>query len=125
MITIQSQGDWKNTQKYLERMSTGEIFKLLEKYGQQGVTALATATPIDSGATANSWDYEVQIGKGLYSIIWTNDNVVHGQPIAILIQYGHGTGTGGWVEGRDYINPAIKPIFDRILNEVWREVTSS
>ena len=125
MITIQSQGDWKNTQNYLERMSTGEIFKLLEKYGQQGVTALATATPIDSGATANSWDYEVQIGKGLYSIIWTNDNVVHGQPIAILIQYGHGTGTGGWVEGRDYINPAIKPIFDRILNEVWREVTRS
>lgn len=125
MITISSKGEFKNTDKFLKTMSEGQIFKSLGKYGQEGVNALASATPKDSGLTAGSWSYEVLNTRGIYSIIWSNTHVVDGRPIAILLQYGHGTGTGGYVAGRNYINPALRPVFDRIAKDVWREVTSA
>lgn len=106
-------------------MERNEIHKILDRFGQEGVAALSSATPVDSSFTANSWDYEVVETGNSYSIIWTNSNVVNGVPVAILLQYGHGTGTGGYVQGRDYINPAIKPIFDKIAKEVWKVVTSA
>lgn len=106
-------------------MEKQEILKVLNRYGQQGVAALSSATPVDSGATSQSWDYEVKKLGGTYIISWTNSEVIDGVPVAILLQYGHGTGTGGYVQGRNYINPAIKPIFDKIANEVWKVVTSA
>lgn len=125
MITIQSTGDFRKTSKFLSKMSTGEVFKVLDKYGRVGVSALASATPKDTGVTATSWSYEIVKRGGTYSIIWGNTHVENGRPIAILLQYGHATRNGGWVEGRDYINPALRPVFDQILNDVWREVTSA
>lgn len=98
--------------------------KALEKYGQRGVSALASATPVESGLTASSWTYEIVRKPGSISINFNNTNIQNGVPIAVILQLGHGTGTGGWVEGRDYINPAIQPIFDEIVNEAWKEVTS-
>ncbi|WP_334465001.1 HK97 gp10 family phage protein [Acutalibacter sp. JLR.KK004] len=94
----------------------------LDRYGRRGVSALASATPVESGETAASWSYEIQNGDGTAAITFKNSHIVDGVPIAIILQYGHGTGTGGWVEGRDYINPAIQPIFDEIVEEAWREV---
>jgi len=123
MITLESTGDFKKTQDFLNKMARAEFTAMLNHYGQVGVDALASATPTDSGLTANSWTYTIEKKLGKYTIIWRNTNVVDGTPVAILIQYGHGTGTGGWVEGRDYINPAIRPIFDMITDEVWRQVT--
>lgn len=96
---------------------------ILDKYGREGVAALASATPVDTGLTAKSWYYKIENKKGSVTISFLNSNIQNGVPIAIILQYGHGTGTGGWVEGRDYINPAIQPIFDRIVAEAWREVT--
>ena len=95
----------------------------LNKYGQEGVAALASATPIDTGKTAASWYYEIREENGEIIISFNNSNIQNGVPIAIIIQHGHGTGTGGWVQGRDYINPALQPIFDEIANRAWREVT--
>lgn len=106
-------------------MASGAIFASLDRFGQEGVAALAAATPIDTSQTRNSWTHEIVRASGSYSIIWGNTNVVNGRPIAILLQYGHGTGTGGYVEGRDYINPAIRPVFDRIAIEAWKVVTSA
>jgi hypothetical protein len=103
-------------------MSNGEIFRELKKYGEDGVKALADATPKDSGKTAASWSYEVEKSKGSYTIAWTNSNINDGVPIAVILQYGHGTRNGGYVQGRDYINPAIRPIFDQIAEDAWREV---
>ena len=105
-------------------MRTLHIRSVLDAYGAEGVRALASATPVDSGLTAESWDYHVSVTRDSYSITWTNSHVEDGRPIAILLQYGHGTGTGGYVAGRDYINPALKPIFDRLSQAVWKEVTS-
>lgn len=122
MITITASGDFSNTSKYLNSMSKGDAFSVLEEYGQQGVNALAAATPTETGETANSWTYQVVRKGGHYSIIWSNTNVVDGVPIAIILQYGHGTGTGGYVQGRDYINPAIQPLFDKIADQVWEKV---
>jgi hypothetical protein len=100
-----------------------EIMHVLKKYGEEGVKALRDATPKDSGETADSWGYEItKDGRG-YVITWTNSKKNKGVPIAIILQYGHGTGTGGYVEGRDYINPATRPIFDAIAEEAWKEVT--
>jgi hypothetical protein len=123
MITFRQKGDFKKLSGYLERVK--EVVKLgkLDRYGQEGVNALASATPVESGETAASWGYKIERGDGGVSIIFTNSNINQGVPIAIILQYGHGTGTGGYVEGRDYINPAIQPIFDRIVNEAWKEVT--
>ena len=123
MVVIRHRGDFKKTKGLLKRLSNFDIRRILEKYAKEGVSALAAATPVDSGLTANSWDYEISITKTSYVITWTNSNIVDGVPIAIILQYGHGTRNGGWVQGRDYINPAIQPIFDKILNEAWREVT--
>lgn len=124
MITISSHGSFENTEKFLKRMSDKSIFDSLSRYGEEGVQALAEATPKDSGDTARSWVYEIERTSTSYAIIWSNTNVVDGVPIAVLIQVGHGTGTGGYVSGRDYINPALRPVFDRIAASVWKEVTA-
>lgn len=124
MLKIAVSGNFNNVEKFLERVRKGEQFSVLDQYGRQGVEALARATPVDSGLTASSWTYEVKMTKGRPSITWKNTHVVSGVPVAILLQYGHATGTGGWVQGRDYINPAIQPIFDQIAADVWKQVTS-
>ena len=111
------------TEKYLEHLQEQSYFKVLDECAREGVAALQAGTPKDSGLTAASWDYEIQVGNGTTTIYWTNSNVTRdGDPIAILLQYGHGTGTGGYVAGRDYINPSIKPVFDNIANTVWKAV---
>jgi len=122
MVVIKHSGDFRNTERFLNRAKKADIRSILDSYGQQGVRALAAATPVDSGITAGSWGYTVSVRRGSYSIEWINSNVVDGVPIAIILQYGHGTRNGGYVEGRDYINPVIRPIFDKIAENVWREV---
>lgn len=123
MITFRSKGDFSKTANYLERIKESVKLSILDKYGNEGVAALSSATPSESGLTASSWGYEIKHEKGADSIVFTNTNINKGVPIAIILQYGHGTGTGGWVQGRDYINPAIQPIFDKLADEVWKEVT--
>lgn len=125
MIRIVSSGSFAKTTSFLNRMIQGDLYKGLERYGEAGVRALASVTPQDSGKTAASWSYKIEgsSNSGL-RISWYNDNVNQGEVIAILLQYGHGTGTGGYVQGRDYINPAIRPIFDQMADEVWKKVTS-
>jgi len=125
MIVIKQSGSFKHTERFLTRASRLNIRNVLDRYGREGVNALAMATPVDSGLTASSWGYEVHVSRNTYSITWTNSNVVNGVPIAIVLQYGHTTKNGGYVQGRDYINPAIRPIFDKIANEVWKEVTQA
>ena len=116
--------DCIDTKLYLHRMKTEPYFKELAPYAELGVQALASATPVDTGKTAASWDYEIERSGAGARIVWTNTNVTRdGDPIAIMLQYGHGTGTGGYVQGRAYINPAIQPIFDEIAEEVWKVVT--
>ena len=123
MITFKHKGDFSRLTRFLQRAK--EVIRLsdLDKYGRAGVDALASATPKDSGKTASSWYYEINHSRGSIRINFFNSNINQGVPIAIILQYGHGTGTGGWVEGRDYINPAIQPIFDQIVNDAWEEVT--
>ena len=123
MITCQQKGNFAKLARFLERAKETVRLGDLDKYGRQGVAALSSATPIDSGLTAESWYYEIENKKGSATITFYNSNVQNGVPIAIVLQYGHGTRNGGWVQGRDYINPAIQPIFDEIVNEAWREVT--
>ena len=123
MITIRQKGDFAKLTQYLTKLQKPIRSDILDKYGREGVAALASATPVDSGLTANSWYYEKSIKNGFASLTFYNSNINRGIPIAIIIQYGHGTRNGGWVEGRDYINPAIQPIFDRLAEELWREVT--
>lgn len=125
MITIESKGSFKKTESFLKTVSSRSIYKDLDRFGRAGVSALESSTPEESGLTATSWDYEITSSRGSYSIIWTNDNLVDGVPVAILLQYGHGTGTGGYVQGKDFINPAIKPIFDQIAQDVWKVVTTA
>jgi len=123
MITITEKGDFRNTERYLSRLSKGDLSHILNKYATLGMNALSNATPVESGLTANSWYYTIESRPGYYSIRWHNHHVENGVPIAVILQYGHGTGTGGYVQGRDYINPAIRPIFDQIVADAWREVT--
>lgn len=123
MINIQHKGSFKNTEDFLNRMSNGHMFDALSRFGAQGVAALAAATPTDTGLTAASWSYEVVSRKGYFSIIWSNSNSPGGKPIAILLQYGHGTRSGGYIQGRDYIMPAIMPVFDQIASSAWKVVT--
>jgi hypothetical protein len=123
MVVVKHKGDFRNTERFLQKLSKFDAMSVSEKYAQEGVAALAAATPVESGLTARSWGYEITTTKDSYTISWTNSNIVVGVPIAVIIQYGHGTGNGGWVQGRDYINPAIQPIFDKIADEAWREVT--
>lgn len=123
MISFRHKGDFSNTEKFLKNARKGARTVDLDKFGQEGVAALMSATPIDSGKTADSWFYEIREERGSTIISFCNSNIQNGVPIAVILQYGHGTGTGGWGQGRDYINPAIQPIFDEIANKAWREVT--
>ena len=125
MIVVEAKGNFKRLDAFLNKMSRGDLFKALDKFGRDGVNALASATPIDSGMTASAWNYEIRNSGGSWTISWTNSHIVDGVPIAIILQYGHGTGTGGYVQGRDYINPAIQPVMDRIAENVWKAVTSA
>lgn len=123
MISFRQKGDFKKLNSYLERLE--EVIKLgkLNKYGEKGVSALSSATPVDTGLTASSWQYSINREKDSVSISFENTNINNGVSIAILLQYGHGTRNGGYVQGRDYINPAIQPLFDQIAEEAWKEVT--
>ena len=122
MITVESKGNFDNTEKLLKRIKSRDYLKVLDKFGQQGVTALSGATPTRSGKTASSWDYEVLVSGGGVTIQWTNSNINNGVSIAIILQYGHGTRNGGYVVGRDYINPAMRPLFDKMADEAWKAV---
>ncbi len=123
MFTFTQKGSFDNTEKYLTRLQKLKINDVLNKYGSMGVNALSNATPTESGVTAASWSYTIEQRNGYYSIRWHNSHVENGIPIVVLLQYGHGTRTGGYVQGRDFIMPAIQPIFDQIAADVWREVT--
>ena len=123
MITFRQKGDFRKVTRYFEQLRETMQLGILDKYGKAGVNALSSATPVDTGKTAGSWYYEIEHKKGSASISFYNSNIVGGVPIAIILQYGHGTRNGGWVEGRDYINPAIQPVFDDIANKAWEEVT--
>ena len=123
MITITQKGSFKNTERYLARLKTAQLFAVLNKYGSLGQNAVWNATPVESGLTAASWSYTIEERPGYYSIRWHNSHIESGVPIAVILQYGHGTGTGGYVQGRNYIMPAIRPIFDQMANEAWKEVT--
>ena len=123
MISFRQKGDFSKLTSFLEKAKESVKIGDLDKYGREGVAALSSATPIDSGKTANSWSYEIINKNGSVTISFNNSNIQNGVPIAIILQYGHGTKNGGWVQGRDYINPAIQPIFDEIANNAWREVT--
>lgn len=122
MISFKHKGDFSKLTKYFTRVKKASRLEL-DKYGQAGVNALASATPVNTGLTARSWYYKIEHSNGSYKISFCNSNIQNGVPIAIILQYGHGTRNGGWVEGRDYINPAIQPIFDKIANDAWKEVT--
>ena len=122
MISFRQKGDFSKLTSFLERAKNVIKIGELDKYGREGVAALASATPVDSGLTASSWYYKIERQNGSASINFYNSNINEGVPIAIMLQYGHGTGTGGWIEGRDYINPAIQPIFDKIADDAWKEV---
>lgn len=123
IIQFKQKGDFSKTESFLKKLRKLDLDSVLDKYGKLGVQALASATPVETGRTAASWDYKIEKGKGVVTITWTNSNVNNGVPIALLIQYGHGTGTGGYVQGRDYIKPAIQPIFDNLAKALWEEVT--
>ena len=126
MISFKSSGSWDATEAWLKKMAQGpSIFAQLEKFGQAGVAALSAATPRDSGETANSWSYEVIQDSTSWSLVWSNSHVVKGQQIAVLLQHGHGTRNGGYVAPNDYINPALRPIFDQMTAEGWKLVTST
>lgn len=125
MISVQQKGDFSRIEKFLSKMKTRDAKALLERYGQRGVSLLADATPKDSGKTAASWSYKIEMSSGRYSIVWTNSNVNKGVNIAIIIQYGHGTRRGGYVKGVDYINPATQKVFEEMAEELWKEVVSS
>ena len=125
MITLTSSGSFSNLERFLNKAENLDIRSVLEAGGKMGVDALSNATPVDSGLARTSWSYEVQITADGYSLVWTNDNVENGFPVVIMLQYGHGTGTGGYVRGRDFINPAIKPVFDKIANDIWKAVTTA
>ena len=126
MISVKHTGSFKNLERFLRKNEKIDIDRYLEMYGQKGVEALAAATPKDTGLTADSWGYEIKKGPNETSVIWTNSNVVDGWfNVALMIQYGHGTATGVYVEGIDYINPAIRSIFDAMAEEIWKEVTTA
>ena len=124
MIKIVQKGNLNATKTFLTNASKMKIRDILERYAKEGVRALSEATPVNTGKTSDSWDYELQKTKNGYSIYWTNSNINNGVPIAVILQYGHGTNGGGYVQGVDYINPALKPIFDKLADNAWKEVTS-
>lgn len=123
MIGFRLKGDFSKTTNFLKKIKQLNITKILERYGREGVAALESATPVDTGLTAKSWYYKIETTDTSSALIFCNSNIQNGVPIAVILQYGHGTGTGGWVQGQDYINPAIQPIFNEIKEKAWREVT--
>jgi hypothetical protein len=125
MIVLKTTGKLKKTEKFLSKMSRFDIRRILNKYGEEGVNALAENTPVRSGETASSWRYKVSINNGIATVTWSNTHVEKGVNIAIILQYGHGTRNGGYVQGIDYINPALKPVFNALAEEAWMEVTSA
>lgn len=125
MFSFSTARSGKDMEAFLQKLQKQDMFKQLDKYGQEGVRALALNTPKDSGLAASSWGYKIEIKNDAYTITWTNTNNEGGLLVVILLQYGHGTGTGGYVQGRDFINPAIQPIFDKIEREVWKAVVSA
>lgn len=125
MISFDVTGDFRTTEDFLKKVKRVDILEIMRSCGEDGVAALSAATPTDTGLTAGSWGYDVQVNNGVYSISWTNTDVENDFPVAIMLQYGYATGTGGYVQGRDYINPAMRPIFDRIADRVWKAVTSA
>ena len=124
-ISITNSGSFNKTDKFLKKMSENSIYSVLQKYGEIGVVELAAATPIDSGRTSSAWDYRVIIDRTNARVQWYNNNENQGFSVAIGLQYGHGTGTGGYVIGRDYINPTMRPIFDKIADQVWNEIVNA
>lgn len=124
-VKFEVSGSFTKTERFLNRMKRREYLNVLDEFGRDGVQALRNATPVDSGATAEAWDYEIKRTRNYTEIVWTNSNINDGVPIAVILQYGHGTGTGGYVQGRDYINPAIRPVFDKIAEKAWKVVTSA
>jgi len=125
MITFNVTGDFRAMEDSLKKMSKIDILGIMESCGEEGVAALSSATPIDTGLAAGTWGFDVRTSGGTYAIYWTNTDIESDFPVAIMLQYGYGTGTGGYVQGRDYINPAIRPIFDQIATKVWKAVTSA
>lgn len=125
MINFTVTGDSKTTEDFLKKALKVDILGIVRSCGEEGVAALSAATPKDSGLAAGTWGFDVEAKRGTYSIYWTNTDIENDFPVAIMLQYGYGTGTGGYVQGRDYINPAIQPIFDQIADRVWRAVTSA
>ena len=123
MIGFRVKGNFNRTTRYLNKVKLAARLGILDKYGRDGVVALSSATPVDTGLTADSWYYRIDTTAESASIVFCNSNIQNGVPIAIILQMGHGTRNGGWVEGRDYINPALQPIFDGLATEAWREVT--
>ena len=123
MISFRQKGNFSTLDRYFEKVREAAKLGVLDKYGRAGVAALSSATPVETGKTASSWYYEIKRQNGSVSIVFNNSNINEGVPIAIILQYGHSTGNGGWVQGIDYINPAIQPIFTEMANEAWREVT--
>lgn len=121
-IGVQLKGSFKHTENFFERNKKRNLARKLNNYGMVGAAALAANTPIDTGLTAESWNYEIKESNGRIQLIWTNSNSSQGIPIVVLIQYGHATRNGGYVQGRDFINPAIQPVFDAIANDIWEEV---
>lgn len=124
MVSFSSAGSFDRTERFLMRLRSGSLYRTVEGLARQGDAALAAATPVDTGLTAASWSHTVEIGAGSCKITWTNSNTENGFPVAVKLQLGHGTGTGGYVQGRDFINPAIRPVMDQIADDVWRAVTS-
>ena len=124
-VKFEVSGGFTKTERFLNRMKRREYLNVLDEFGRDGVQALRNATPVNSGATAEAWDYEIKRTRNYTEIVWTNSNINDGVPIAVILQYGHGTGTGGYVQGRDYINPVIRPIFDKIAEKAWKVVTSA
>lgn len=123
MIKFIQKGNFNNTEAFFSRVQKIQIRAAMQKYGELGVKALASATPNGSGKTAEAWSYEIQSSGGSYALYFLNNNTNKGVNIAVILQYGHGTGTGGYVQGRDFINPAIRPIFDSMVDDIWKEVT--
>lgn len=122
MITITQKGSFNNTERWLAKLRSAQFFAVLNKYGSVGVSALSNATPVETGLAAGSWSYSIKQSGGYYSMRWHNSDNENGFPVAVMLQYGHGTGTGGYVQGRDYINPAMRPIFDQMVADIVREV---
>lgn len=124
-VQVKVKGKFKNSYRFLTFVNKWKVDRVLQQYAERGLTALVTATPINSGKTASSWGYTVESSLNGAAITWTNTNINDGVNIAVILQYGHGTGTGGYVQGVDYINPALVPVFEEIANELWREVTTA